>query len=182
MRWILWSLGGLVALGLVVYVIGLTLPQSHVASVSARFTASPAALWTSLTNLTAFPKWRTGVTRVELLPDEKGQAGWREVAGRDAITYRVVEKDAPRHLVARIADPNLPYGGTWTYDLAPLEDGGTRVTITERGEVYNPIFRFVSRFFLGYTSTREGVLRALGTLHGESTAPEPTPIARPASA
>ena len=51
-------------------------------------------------------------------------------------------------------------------------DAGTRLTITENGEVYNPIFRFVSRFFLGYTSTMESVLRALGTKHGETVAPE----------
>jgi hypothetical protein len=40
---------------------------------------------------------------------------------------------------------------------------GTRVTITERGEIYNPIFRFVARFFLGYTATMDATLRALST-------------------
>ena len=53
-----------------------------------------------------------------------------------------------------MADPKLPFGGTWTYEVQP--DGtGSAVTITEDGEVYNPIFRFVSRFFIGY----EGTLR-----------------------
>jgi hypothetical protein len=38
---------------------------------------------------------------------------------------------------------------------------GSRVTITERGEIYNPIFRFVARFFLGYTATMDAALQAL---------------------
>ena len=74
-------------------------------------------------------------------------------------------------LVTRIADRSLPFGGTWTYVLAP-DGNGTRLTITEHGEVYNPIFRFVSRFIIGHTGTMEGVLRALGTKHGETVTPE----------
>jgi hypothetical protein len=77
-----------------------------------------------------------------------------------------------RRLVTRIADHNLPYGGTWTYELTP-DGSGTRLTITENGEVYNPIFRFVSRFIMGHTASMESVLRALGTKHGETIAPEP---------
>ena len=108
---------------------------------------------------------------MEVLPDENGQRGWREHGTDGVIPYRVVESVPGRRLVARIADPSLPFGGTWTYELVPA-DRGTRLTITERGEVYNPVFRFVSRFFLGYTSTMEGVLRALGTKHGETITPE----------
>ena len=172
MRWVLGIAGLLVVLVLVVCVIGYLLPKSHVASASARFAAPPASIWSSLTDVAAFPKWRPGVVRVELLPDEDGQRGWRELAKHDAVTYRVVESVPPRRLVIRIADQNLPYGGSWTYDLTP-HGGGTRLTITENGEVYNPIFRFVSRFIMGHTSMMESVLRALGTRHGETVAPEP---------
>ena len=59
----------------------------------------------------------------------------------------------------------------WTYELTPA-DSGTLLTITESGEVYNPIFRFISRFVIGHTGTMEGVLRALGTKHGETVTPE----------
>jgi uncharacterized protein YndB with AHSA1/START domain len=171
MRWILWIVGALVVVVLIVVVIGYLLPQSHTASMSARYAASPDSLWTSLTDVSEFPKWRPGVTQVEVLPDENGQRGWREHSGGDVVTYRLVESQPPRRLVARIADDNLPYGGRWTYDLVP-EGPGTRLTITEHGEVYNPVFRFVSRFFLGYTGTMEGVLRSLGTKHGETVTPE----------
>ncbi len=42
---------------------------------------------------------------------------------------------------------------------------GSRVTITERGEIYNPIFRTLARFVFGYTSTMETCLeKAKGRL------------------
>ena len=171
MRWILGTLGVLVAVVLIVVVIGYLLPQNHVASLSARYAAKPDTIWASLTDVSGFPQWRPGILRVETLPDDNGHRGWREHQQHDAVSYRVVESDAPRKLVARIADKGLPYGGTWTYELTPDGDG-TRLTITERGEVYNPMFRFVSRFVIGYTGTMNGVLRALGTKHGESVTPE----------
>ena len=171
MRWVLGVAGLLVVAVLIVCAIGYMLPKSHVASVSARFAATPDSNLTSLTDVSAYPKWRPGLSRVELLPDEDGQRGWREVGKHDAVTYRIVESVPSRRLVTRIADQNLPYGGSWTYDLTP--DGpGTRLTITEHGEVYNPVFRFVSRFIMGHTSMMEGVLRALGAKHGESIVPQ----------
>lgn len=174
MRWIVGVVGVVVLLIAIVVAVGAMLPKSHVAARSARYAASPDALWASLTEPASFPQWRDGVTRVELLPDDAGQRGWREYTKHDAVAYRVLESQAPRRFVARIADENLPYGGTWTYELAPANTG-TRLTITERGEIYNPVFRFVARFFLGYTATIDGVLRALGRKHGETVTPEPAP-------
>jgi hypothetical protein len=46
----------------------------------------------------------------------------------------------------RIADQKLPFGGTWTYELEPSA-GGTSVTLTEDGEVYNPLFRVMQKLF-----------------------------------
>jgi hypothetical protein len=159
----------LIVVVLVVCAIGYMLPKST--SHPCRLASAAPDSWTSLTDVPAFPKWRPGLSRVELLPDENGQRGWREFGKNDAVTYRIVESVPPRKLVTRIADQNLPYGGSWTYELTP-DGSGTRLTITERGEVYNPIFRFVSRFVLGYTGTMEGVLRALGTKHGETISPK----------
>jgi uncharacterized protein YndB with AHSA1/START domain len=171
MRWVIGTVGVLVGLVAVVLIVGSLLPKAHVVARSAVYAAAPEALWASLINTRAFPTWRTGLARVETLPDENGQRGWREHGKDGVIPYRVVESVAPRRLVTRIADAKLPFGGTWTYELVPTETG-TRLTITERGEIYNPLFRFVSRFFLGYTSTMDGVLRSLGTKHGETVTPE----------
>jgi len=51
------------------------------------------------------------------------------------------------------------------YELAPA-GAGTSVRITENGEIYHPIFRFVSHFFLNQAATIEEYLRSLERKHG----------------
>jgi hypothetical protein len=41
------------------------------------------------------------------------------------------------------------------------EGSVTRLTITERGVVYNPVFRFASRFIIGHAGSIEQYLAAL---------------------
>jgi hypothetical protein len=71
--------------------------------------------------------------------------------------------------VTRIADADLPFGGTWSWDIEPTA-GGSRVTIEERGEIYNPIFRLVSRFAIGYNATMETYLLDLAASFDQPTA------------
>lgn len=49
----------------------------------------------------------------------------------------------------QIANDNLPFGGTWEFKIAS-QDNHTKITITEDGEVYNPIFRFISKYIIGH--------------------------------
>ena len=44
--------------------------------------------------------------------------------------------------------------------------------ITEQGEVYNPVFRFVSRFIMGHTATASAFLTSLGARFGAAVVPE----------
>ena len=64
-----------------------------------------------------------------------------------------------------------PSGGTWTFRLAP-EDGGTEVTVTQDGEIYNVMFRAMARLLFGYTAAMDGYLRALAAKFGEQARPE----------
>jgi hypothetical protein len=176
MRWALWIIGGLAAIVTLVAMIGAMLPKGHVATRSARFRESPDAVWRAITEYEDFPKWRPGVQSVTRLPDANGHLVWLEKSGSGSsaqeIPYEIMESvapasGAPGRLVARIADPKLPFGGSWSYEVSAA-DGGALLRITERGEVYNPIFRFVSRFVLGQTKTMEDYLSALGKKFGET--------------
>jgi hypothetical protein len=72
----------------------------------------------------------------------------------------VAEASPPTRFVTKIDDPGQPFGGTWTFEIAPLGDARARLTLTERGEIYNPIFRFMARFVFGYTATLDSFLGA----------------------
>jgi hypothetical protein len=66
----------------------------------------------------------------------------------------------------KIDATDLAFGGTWTYELRD-DRGGTEITITERGEVYNPIFRTLSRFVFGHTATIDAYMKSLSRKFGE---------------
>ena len=145
MKW-LWIVP--LALGVLIAVstaCGAALPVAHVATRQARFRKSAEAVWKTIAREKTF----------------------RE----DNISYEVIEAVPPRRMVTRIADRNLPYGGAWTYDIAPAAEGCT-LRITENGEVYNPFFRLVSRFVMGHTATIDNRLRTIAKQLGESASIE----------
>ncbi len=160
MRWILIVGGVLVGIVLAMYLAGGLLPKGHVASRDITVRATPESVWAVITDVAAFPTWRPDVRSVEILPSANGQAAWRERGRHGDIAFRVVEAHPPVRLVGEIADPDLPYGGRWIYVITPGPNG-TRLEITEEGEVYNPLFRFLSRFVFGHTSSIETYLQAL---------------------
>ena len=165
MKWVLIAAGVLVAIVAAVAVIGAMLPKSHLASRSARFRQPPQAIWDVIIGP---PDWRPDIRSYEKLASREGRPTWKEIDQRgQAITYQSVEESPPHRLVTRIADPKLPFGGTWTHEITP-DPNGCLVTITEAGEIYNPIFRFMARFVFGYTGSIEAYLKALHAKFGDT--------------
>jgi len=171
MKWLLIIGGAVVGLVVLVVIIGALLPRDHVATVTARIPAPPDDVWHALTTPEAFPQWRPQVARVEMLPPGPNGPSWREHSRNGAITMVVDAAEPPRHLVGRIADEKLPFGGYWDYRIEPDGVGASIVTISEHGWVSNPLFRFVSRFIMGHTATLAEYLRALGKKYGADTTP-----------
>ena len=125
-------------------------------------------MFAAINDPASFPSWRSKVKKVEILPDRNGHRVFRETGGDGDILLEVDSVVANQRLVTRIADPSLPFGGKWTYELLPDGDS-TTIRITEDGEVYNPLFRFVSRFVIGHHSTIDQYLRDLAKKFGEAT-------------
>jgi len=168
MKVALWIVLSVVALTLIVTVIGWLLPREHVARRIGRYRQKPEVIWEAITNVDAMPAWREGLKSVQKLPERNGLPAHVEVTTSGTIPMETVEMDAPRKLVSRIAGEQLPFGGTWTFEIAPVEEGAT-LRITEHGWVSNPFFRFMSKFVFGQTSTMNAYLRSLATKFGEPT-------------
>jgi hypothetical protein len=95
----------------------------------------------------------------------------RPALSGNKMTFVIVADEPPRRLVTSIeAAPGAPFGGTWTFDIAP-DGAGSRVTVTGRGWIANPLFRFLARFVFGNYRTQQGYLVALGKRFGETVAP-----------
>jgi uncharacterized protein YndB with AHSA1/START domain len=174
--WVLVSLGALGAAIGVAILIGWWLPVEHRATGQIEIDAPPERIWAAMTDVEAFPAWRADVARVERISDA-GTVGWVEHGRHGRLTFVVERSEPPRVLVTRIADRTLPFGGTWTYEIAPTGRGAV-VTIIEHGEIYNPLFRFMSRFVFGYDGTMRAYLSALAARVGGTAAAAAPPTGR----
>lgn len=165
LTWLIRIVIGLIVLGAVVFIVGSRLPQNHTASRTAHLPQAPEVVWAAITDVAAFPSWRSDVESVVQLAPQNDKPVWREKSHRgSAITYAAEVWEPPRHLVTRIIDKDLPFGGSWDYVISPSGTGST-ITITEHGEIYNPVFRVVSRF-MSQSATIESYLTALATRLG----------------
>jgi hypothetical protein len=156
--------GALVLIVVLVVAIGYLLPRHHVATRAAVYHATPDQLYVYV----AGPQnWRPDVLHSEFGNGPNGQRILRE-STRDGsnMTYEITSATPPVSLTRRIIGKNLPFDGSWTYTLS-TSPSGTGVRITEDANIYNPVFRFMSRFVLGYTGTMDKYLQALGTATGQ---------------
>jgi hypothetical protein len=161
-----------VALVIVILVIGAALPRSHVVSRQIILHRSPDEVYRSLRDFSAAPTWRSDLEHVEMIATADNHVRFREQGKQGAVTYDLVEDHPGTKMVTRIADLDLGYSGTWTY-IFTKEVDGTRIQITEAGEVSNILFRFMSRFVFGQSSTIEKYLTVLGKKFDEDVSPQP---------
>jgi Polyketide cyclase / dehydrase and lipid transport len=163
MKWLLVGVLSIAGLLILVVIIGAFLPQKHTVSRSVSLHHSADTVWALIAGP---PTWRPDVKNYQELPPHEGHRRWQETDKHgQTITFEAMESVAPLRLVTRIADRKLPFGGSWTYEIAPAAQSCT-LTITENGEVYNPLFRFVSRFVIGHTATLDAYIEALNTKLG----------------
>jgi hypothetical protein len=136
MRFLIWLVVSLVSAVGLIALTGYFLPVGHEASRSADFNTPPEAVFALVVDLANYQSWWDGAS----------------------VKSEVVESQRPSRVVTRVVG-ETQFGGTWTFDIAPTPTG-SRVTITERGEVYNVVFRTLSRFVFGHTSTMDNYLAA----------------------
>lgn len=153
--WWKWVLG-IAALPLgaaaLVYAVGAMLPRDHVAAMERIVPVDPASVAAMVREVENYPRWRSGLERVELSSRRPEGTRFVEHSPGDSIAFLLVEEARDERFKSTIADPNLPFGGYWTIALEPA-NRGTRVRIEEHGFVTNPVYRFFARFLFGHEST-----------------------------
>jgi hypothetical protein len=155
----------------VVALIGSRLPRAHSASRSIFIRESPQKVYAVVHDFGAAPAWRGDLKTVEVETQPNGKVHFREQGGQGTVNYELAEDVPAQRMVTKILDTDLGYGGQWTYVFA-AESGGTRLTITEDGEVSNVLFRFMSRYIFGHTATLDSFLTDLAKRFGEPATPQ----------
>ena len=78
MKWVFIVAAIRLAIVVLIVVVGTLLPRDHVAAISARIAATPAAVWAAITDPGRLTTWRGDVKRVELLAPIPTGPSWRE--------------------------------------------------------------------------------------------------------
>ena len=163
--------GVLVLLVGIMALVGSMLPKNHVATRSAFLHKPPREVYALVRDFASAPKWRTDLKQVEVDEKPGGPVYFREIGKNDTVNYELTEDSPDQRMVTTIRDTDLGYSGKWTYTFVP-ENGGTRLSITEDGEISNVLFRFMSRYIFGTTSTIDSYLTSLARHFGETYQPQ----------
>ncbi|ACY16129.1 SRPBCC family protein [Haliangium ochraceum] len=154
MRWILTAMVVLTVMLCGFVLVGGLLSPAHEVTRSALVAAPPERVFALVTDIAAMDTWRPHVVRVDPVAGEPSVL----VSGAGGpVTFTVEEARAPSfvRLGVRGAGPNIQ--GTWSITLAAA-DAGTRVSMTERASIENPVFRFLSRFVVGHATAVDAYL------------------------
>jgi len=151
MRWVQFTLGTLAAMGAAFgfgWYRGNQLPVDHKVVVSARFKCSVDRLWHLIDDIKTHPTWRPELTSVSLVSQNPDL--WEENYEGTLLRLRTDERVEGEKLVRVLADMELPYQGSWTYEVAAQGEEASLLTVTEIAHIKNPVFRFVAQGFFGY--------------------------------
>ena len=175
LEWVLSVGGGLIAPFLLVYLIGCFLPRHHTVTRSIVLKQTANSVWESITVFERIPGWWPAVVMVERLPDHDGHPVYHQVfqTGRrrqQSIRVEVIEKEGPKRMVTRVVDVNGPFRGKWMYEIAEVADG-SRITITEQGELASRFIRTMFRLMMSKTQFIDSYLVFLGRKFGEQVIP-----------
>jgi hypothetical protein len=148
MKWLLIIVIAIIALIALMYLIGYFMPVKHVATHSVVLNTTAESAWKILHDYAQYPSWRSDLKKVEVKDDRH----WSETSNNGTLDFEseIVRPNELFH--THIVNKDLPFGGSWTYELKS-SGTGTELIITENGEVYNPIFRFMSKYIFGHQAT-----------------------------
>ena len=119
---------------------GLFLGVEQSVSGEAELSRPPETVWRVLMDFDGMPLWRSDLRGLERLPDLAGRPAWREIGNGGGRVIELAAAEPPSRLVLRDTRDGVPAFPLRTFELA-ASLGGTRITLTERSRVLNPLLR-----------------------------------------
>lgn len=133
--------GILAALAAAVVIAGLLLPRTSEASRSVLLPVPPEQAFAKVADTAGQASWRSDIGSIDMAPDGKS---WVEnTRDGDRISFRL-EESVPNDRFSISYVSARGFSGEWTGRFA-AEGTGTRLDVTERVTIPNPVFRLIGR-------------------------------------
>ncbi len=146
-------------------VLAFAVPEDHEVSRSATYARPADQVFDVITAFADLAEWRRDVDSVTTSPGGK----FVEHGPDGDLEFHVLESRRPRRLEAEVVG-SQDLGGIWTFELS-AEGTGTRLTLTERGTLHDPITRVLSHYLGRRRAVLDRYLVDLGTRLGEDVTP-----------
>lgn len=122
--------------------IGLTISKTHSLTYSINIEKPTELIWNKLRDDLKSAEWRNDLKSVEALQRWNNYEAFKEIyKNGGSLNYAIIYKKENEKLIRKIIH-NKNFGGEWIIELRE-----NKVTITENGEIYNPIFRVLGKIF-----------------------------------
>ncbi len=159
MKALLKFLGFCVAAVIAMVMIGAGMSPRHVVTRSMSFVAPPERVWSALLSIRQLP-----VDRSDLRVVDQGTATRPpdaiEVVGTP-VKIAIDTFRPPYYLVVRTVEPDVAWGGTWTFELELESAQITKLTVIEDAEVHQRLLRFAVHALGLEESLVDGIFRAV---------------------
>jgi len=121
---------------------GVLQPREYVHTGSKDMPLSVIQTWFKLTDINSYAEWHPDIEKVVWENDLYGLGAeyTDHFKSGDRIRLRNTEYLPFKRFVSTIADEELPFSASWTFELEKIESG-TRLTITEHSEITSPFIR-----------------------------------------
>ncbi|KAL0079013.1 hypothetical protein F4703DRAFT_1219853 [Phycomyces blakesleeanus] len=173
---------------LLIYVIGLLLPASHIVSRTVTLDTTPEKLWKILTNVQAYPSWQPKLESVTVSPetqdtDQGKRLIFTEYSKQKKRTVIHVEQEPQRTLVRILEERSTSaerhkstFSGSWSFEIQ-LADTKVMLKITEQGIIKKPMIRVSHMLLFGFHLRIDRFIKDLvKKIHEDSLAPTPQPM------
>lgn len=136
-----------VALAVLIAVVGLLLPRRKESSRTVEMQAVPEEVWNIVTDHQHHARWRTDLKDLELIEQTpKGEVWMEHPKSGSSTTFKTRKRKPFVRYEAETVNAGA-FRSSWVGVLEELDNGNTRVTVTEYAEIGNPFMRVLAHLY-----------------------------------
>jgi len=119
-----------------VLVMGYTSIPKYTNSMTFEVSYSPEITWQELLNIRTIPQRKADVASVEVLEEFGKLLAWQENLKNGGYRiYRMNSLQEKKQLVLELTSSSYGLTGIWTFDIVPVTNNNTQITITEESSL-----------------------------------------------
>ncbi|KAI8886618.1 hypothetical protein K501DRAFT_283677 [Backusella circina FSU 941] len=142
---------------ILVYIIGLLVPASHIVHRSIHLNTSSKKLWKILTDVSDYPNWQSKVERVIIEEHDTKRTVFVEHSTRKRHTVVIHQERVPNQILLRILEESreaaakiATFSGSWTFEITEQDKDQVILKITEQGVIKKPLVRIANLVLFGF--------------------------------